>query len=148
MHTRIDAETRRLSRARFVVAHPQGEHHFRVPIASRVARAVDFHTERPGSATTRWIEQAALLVGMCWDHDVLELDALYPADPTGEALAVYAEAVQLELQEEGYASSDIMRFGAEINRQLTRKADEERAALAEAQALAGFSGPRPDSAST
>lgn len=92
-----------------VEVEEKGEHHFRFPSYSRASLAVDFRNARmtrDGVAT--WIEQAGILLGMCWWHRGMELTTQPPhMGSSHQSLAEYSEAVIDELQEAGYTLAHI-----------------------------------------
>ncbi|MCP4962786.1 MAG: hypothetical protein GY925_26400 [Actinomycetia bacterium] len=112
-------------------------HHFALPAHSAIQYADEFYEARP-EGFGRGVEQAALLIGMGWRHLVLDLEAIYPAaDPSVAALAVYADQVQLELQEEGYRVEELLDLALELQRHNQHRQAEQ----GEAAALAGFTQP-------
>lgn len=123
----------------FVVDLPQrGAHHFRLPSLSRSAWLNRVWTERKGPRDAAVFEMSGALIGAAWRHETLELDAVFPdADPSVAALVQYSEAVQLELEEAGYAPSHIAVMGAEIAKRTRARASEQQ----EAVVLGDFSGP-------
>lgn len=120
-----------------VLARPvRPPHWFRVPIPSRIEAMVEFRATR-GTGERASLEQGAIAIGACWYHQILAFEATWPVDPTPEALASYAEAIQEELADRGYSEAEITDLAAEVLRHLARRNRDH----GEARKLVGFSEP-------
>lgn len=135
----------------FVELPGKGRHDFRLPTWAQASRIHEFGgaaVEGDGEARrVTWArgeggpyEFYAVLVGASWRHQVLELEAVYPIeDASPTALVRYAEAVQCELEEEGYTFPQIVQLAGSILDALNERQRERD----EAEQLAGFSSPPP-----
>lgn len=124
----------------------KGRHHFRLPTWAQSSRISNFWLERP-DGDSRW-EYSALIVGAAWFHEALEIEAIYPLDnPSPANLLKFAEAVQRELEEEGYRAEDVRALGTKLLDALTARMKTRDAEIAEAKKNSDFSPPPPASTS-
>jgi hypothetical protein len=127
----------------------KGRHDFRLPTWSQSRRISEFAgvtVEGEGDAKrVVWargdggaFEYYALLVGASWRHQCLTIEAAYPVeDNSTAALIRYAEAVQQELEEEGYTFAEVVTLAGGILDALNERQRERE----EGEQLAGFSSP-------
>ena len=110
----------------------RGVHHFRIPAGSRHNRNMTFANDLPFGGMPKALISSALTLGTCWAHELREFSVEYPATPTDEALYAYAEAVERELQKEGWKPVTMMALanlvGMVVNDSLA--VDEEAVKLA------------------
>ena len=117
----------------FAVLVPgKGAHHFRVPTGSRHNRNMLFASELPYQGMPKALVASALTLGTCWAHELREFDTEYPSDPSDTALHAYAQAIERELQMEGWKPVTMMALanlvGKVVNDRLA--VDEEALKLA------------------
>lgn len=121
---------------------PRGTHHLRLPTWAQARRLAEWWTGRP-DGDGMW-EYSAAVIGASWHHETLELEAAYPLDdPSPANLLRYAEAVQRELEEEGYRAHDIRVLGSAVLDAMKARMAEVNTEIAEAERQADFSAPPP-----
>jgi hypothetical protein len=145
---------------------PRGPHAFRLPTWSEAKRIAEYTRTRPG-----WVERTvqhegqeltiplppesveaeycALVVGASWHHETHDLEAAYPTDdPSPANLVRYARDVERELEEAGYHHTEVATLAGALLDAMRQRQARRAAVTKEAETLAGFSGPRPDSTSS
>jgi hypothetical protein len=126
-----------------VAARPaRGEHTFCLPLPSRIP-AIGALRDALGEARR---ETWYALLGCCWHHRALELEATWPLVPSPEALVAYAEAVQCELLDYGYSELELQALGLRVlqavgHRQIDGAAAREVADFTFGPRASGSSGP-------
>ncbi len=120
-----------------------GPHAFRLPTWSEATRLAEFAGSRPDGVASS-VEYFALVVGVAWHHEGLELEAEYPIDdPTPSSLVRYGRAVERELEEAGYTATDVGVMARALLDAMTARQRTRAAEAKEASRLADFSGPPP-----
>jgi hypothetical protein len=114
----------------------KGQHNLRLPTWSTASRIASWWGDRP-TGDGSW-EYVAALLGVCWAHQTLEIEAVFPIDdPSPANLVRYSDQVQRELDEAGYSSGEADALAEPIIAALKARRGEQGAA----QKQADFSAP-------
>ena len=89
----------------------RGEHHMRFPMFDHANRIQRWIIERQDPESGGGPLYSGMLLGAFWWHRGMALEAKLPQRADYDAMDVYAAAVLDELQDAGYAMSDIQTLG-------------------------------------
>lgn len=115
-----------------LVELPRGAHQFRLPVLSVQYRITELHEDtRTGDSMpmSKALERAAVAIGASWFHEFDELEAVYPEDDSTPSMVRYARDVQRELEDAGYAPSEILCLGSEVLQLMRKRIAEDAKAV-------------------
>ena len=113
-------------------------HHFRLPTLTEQQRLNELGATARGASGA--LEAAAVLLGISWYHEILDLEVDYPEDDTDHALRLYARAVQRDLEDYGYSPVEVSILLGRVS----QAARERLSKAVEAIELADFGPPPTD----